>query len=306
MKFNFQQERDFSEKINATFQFISENFKPLIRLLLLFVAPLSILAGIFQGLFQSGFGAKTQALATEAGRQMGAGGGADAVLRMYSAMGQGIFTDTYYLLALLFSFLSSTILVLIVNGYIIEYATYGTPVNQDKIFDYVKKYAFKILIFSILSTILSFIGLIFCLVPGIYLGVCLSLGFLITMKEDLSFGDAMNRCFYLIKDKWWSTFGLLAIMYIIFMFASMALALPTGILTATSMIGGGNESMLKTLTVILYALIHIMSVMFYTLFAVAIAFQYFNLVEKKEGTGLLNQIGSIGKKPIDTNLEGEY
>jgi hypothetical protein len=39
---------------------------------------------------------------------------------------------------------------------------------------------------------------------------------------------------------------------------------------------------------------------------VAISFQYFNLVEKREGHGLKMLIEGIGQKKLDLNEDGEY
>jgi hypothetical protein len=39
---------------------------------------------------------------------------------------------------------------------------------------------------------------------------------------------------------------------------------------------------------------------------VAISFQYFNLVEKREANGLKMLIQEIGKKKLDLNEDGEY
>ncbi|MDX5436829.1 MAG: hypothetical protein LPK03_06515, partial [Pontibacter sp.] len=52
-KINFREERDFGEKLNATFYFIRTNFKALGNAMLLYVTPVALLAGIFSGLHQS-------------------------------------------------------------------------------------------------------------------------------------------------------------------------------------------------------------------------------------------------------------
>jgi hypothetical protein len=48
-----RQERDFGEKINATFTFVVENWRPLVNALLLLVLPISMLSGVFAALQQN-------------------------------------------------------------------------------------------------------------------------------------------------------------------------------------------------------------------------------------------------------------
>lgn len=48
-----QQERDFGDKINATFSFVSQNFKTLFLSLLYFAGPLGLIGGIANGIVQS-------------------------------------------------------------------------------------------------------------------------------------------------------------------------------------------------------------------------------------------------------------
>ena len=48
-----QQERDFGDKINATFSFVSQNFKTLFLSLIYFAGPLGLIGGIANGIVQS-------------------------------------------------------------------------------------------------------------------------------------------------------------------------------------------------------------------------------------------------------------
>ncbi|WP_332368767.1 hypothetical protein [Spirosoma telluris] len=47
------QQRDFGDKINVTFQYITQNFRSLSLALLYIVGPVALLAGIASGVFQS-------------------------------------------------------------------------------------------------------------------------------------------------------------------------------------------------------------------------------------------------------------
>ena len=47
------QERDFGQKMNASFEFASKNFAPLLKSLLFIAGPAALLSGIANGIFQS-------------------------------------------------------------------------------------------------------------------------------------------------------------------------------------------------------------------------------------------------------------
>ncbi len=51
-KIEFQRYRDFGQIINATFEFLRENFKQLAKAVIFLVGPFILLTGIFGGLYQ--------------------------------------------------------------------------------------------------------------------------------------------------------------------------------------------------------------------------------------------------------------
>ena len=145
----------------------------------------------------------------------------------------------------------------------------------------------------------------FVFMPGfMYLGITLSLFFVVRTQENLSIGAAFSRCFELIKGKWWSTFGLLLVMGIIQAMAGWIVMIPYYILIFVMGFSGEfdmlsdaeNLSMtIVTVTVVFYALNFIVSLLGSMLSYVALAFQYFNLVELKEATGLMQRLDTFGQ-----------
>jgi hypothetical protein len=139
-----------------------------------------------------------------------------------------------------------------------------------------------------------------------YFFVTYSLSPAIVAYEGIGALEAMSRAKFLIKDKWWSTFGLIMIIGIINSFVAMIFGAPAMIVTFMKVlkVGGGiygNVPLIVTTMISTVGQIVVSSLTY-----VAISFQYFNLVEKREGNGLKMLIEGIGQKKLDLNEDGEY
>jgi hypothetical protein len=148
--------------------------------------------------------------------------------------------------------------------------------------------------------------MVFLLIPGIYVAVVLSLALAVTLFEGTSFGDTWERCFKLIRDKWWSTFGLIVVMAIIVGIVGMIFAVPTAIIAffvSAKMLPDVSTAWLVVANVIALVGRTMLNAVLY----LAIGFQYTNLVERQEGRGLISAIDSIGtpSQPRNSN-DGEY
>ena len=144
----------------------------------------------------------------------------------------------------------------------------------------------------------------------VYVVVSLSLLF-IRAHEKIGFFEAMNRCFILIRDKWWSTFGLLIILSLIQSTIASMFLLPwyfNFFMTMMHSLDGSpvqEPSFIQELiNNIFMTLYFVVSFLLYSLPLIALAFQYFNLVELKEAKGLLSRIDSIGK-PMEVSGNDE-
>jgi hypothetical protein len=65
---------------------------------------------------------------------------------------------------------------------------------------------------------------VFCTV--VYLIVSVSLTYIVRAYEKKGFFDAIGRSFRLVRDKWWSTFGLIFVLYIVMMTISYIFLIP--------------------------------------------------------------------------------
>ena len=80
-----------------------------------------------------------------------------------------------------------------------------------------------IVAFFIVYSMISGVGLLFCLVPGIILGILLYVGDLAVILEDRGPLEALERSWHLVKgaSNWFYVFGLLVVMGLLIMIPSM-------------------------------------------------------------------------------------
>jgi hypothetical protein len=155
----------------------------------------------------------------------------------------------------------------------------------------------------VLIGIVSSIGFLFFVLPGIYLMITLSLALPIYLFEDEGIGTAFSKSFRLIKSKWWSTFGLLFVTSVIASIISYVFAIPfyaifLGDLFTSIGDSGSDPSAVFAAFSSWYAIVGIAVMMIgayitYLIPIIALGFQYFNLSERVEGRGIRNQINEF-------------
>ena len=129
------------------------------------------------------------------------------------------------------------------------------------------------------------------LLPVFYLGLfyvmfALSLFHIIWVREEFGFFATLRRCFYLIWGKWWSTFGLIFVMGMIIGLMVIVFFIPQSFLNVSTLLTPNSTPPNDLLVVAANTLSSMALIMMYPLLFLALAFQYFNLVERKEGEGL--------------------
>lgn len=331
-KIIFEQERDFSDKINATFSFVIANFKPFFLSLLYLTGPLILIGGIFNGLVQiaalevSGLSEKRGSENTSPAELFG---------EMIGKNTAYLFTANYFF-ALIFTFLGTIMVATTVFAFIVEYQYTEEPktITITMVWERVKSLFFTILssflsitlaLFVVLMIFVFFISLInsgagsgisaslsisltgiLAFATVLYLGVIFILNTPIVAFENIGVWEAFGRANYLIQQKWWSTFGLIMVIAIINYFLSLVFTAPSVFITVLKVlkIGGGMSENIPFIFTSVLATFG--SILVSSLTYVAISFQYFNLVEKKDGTSLKSQISTIGQKKTSENDGEEY
>lgn len=278
-KIEFNKVRNFGETLNATFNFIGQNFKKFLKSFIFIAGPFLLIQTIVQVYAYSNLYGNTRTGVVD-----------------FSIFGKLLLVYPFTILSLVF-------IQLVTYNYIILYKKYGKDgFTINDLWLACRRNFWRLLGISFLVGLMTGAATLLIIVPGIYVFIASSLAPFILLYEDISVGDAIGRSFNLIKGKWWFTAGILLVVYIVQVMFSYALMIPTMI--ATFVFGAHNiESDPTAPAAFLNGLMVIMSVLqnltefIYTFAMVALAFVYFSILERKEAKGLNDR--------LDKMLEGE-
>jgi len=278
---NLRVERSFSDKLNATFTFARQNFKQLAIVLLLLGFPLLVVGNLLMAYMQ---GIQPEYM----------GRGMDEVINYITSVG----------LSMIVLFVAYFWLHLVTISYIAEYAAGNRNITPAAVLKRAYANLGKVLGAGIATGFMLLIAALFLVIPAIYLAIVLSLLVMVIVMEGDPLFEAISRCFYLIKGKWWSTFGLLFVMGIIVGIMQIVFTLPAYIVNFIRVMYHHIVSF--DLITILTSIFSTIGVAFvYPLTFIALAFQYFNLVEMKESAGLKMEIEQSANTTTEKQ-EGEY
>jgi hypothetical protein len=284
---NFKQERDFGDLFNATFSFISQEFKRLGTAILYFVFPFFIVSAIAMTIYSVKAQEMSQALIQ---------GDKSDPFAIFSLLGSMM---GYVAVTMLISFIATSVLMCTVYGYIKLYIQKGPEgFTTNDVWLEVTKYFWKALIATIIVGIVVLVGIIFCVIPGIYLGVALFIIFPIMIFEEKSFGTSFSRSIKLINTNWWLTFGILIVTGIIIYVLAIFISIPSIILGFKSLFANmkANQIPLMDFSVGFYIINSITSLISQLLMVIPLvlsSFIYFSYVEKVEKPSLMDKIGQI-------------
>ncbi|GAA4375103.1 hypothetical protein [Hymenobacter koreensis] len=330
---HFLKERDFGQKIEASFDFVRAHFRPLGRALLYIVLPAMLISGILSGLMQA------QLMGMLVGwQEMAKSGNSAAVLSTMS----DFFSQPEYWGAVIGGLISFVLLTLTVYGYLVLRLEKETSeeVTVREVWQLVRqRFGGAILAFlglglvfvvgmmglglvlGILMSIMRNFVTVILFVVGLYgsifyFAVTLSLFFIIWMRERQGFFASLRRCFQLIWGKWWSTFGLLFVMGLLLMVVLIlvsAVVSLIGLPFISAEIGGDTPPINRVISVVSSCIQSVVALGLYPLLLLAPAFQYFNLVERKEQEGTYLLVDAIGQpatpvapRAVRPDEEGEY
>ena len=270
-KIEFRKVRDFGALLGVTFDYIKQNIKLLFKSNLLIGSPFILLAGVFMGIYQSSiFNFRVQ-----------------PEIEQFAIP---------FLFSMFFMMLSYLVIIIVTYSHLILYKnSEAGNFGIDDVWQNVKRNFWMILFTGIGYSILSFIGFVFLIVPGIYLSIALSIIFIVRLEERLNFFEAVSRCIKIVSGNWWFTFGIIIVVGMIQGFLGFILYVPNYIVTIFLAFAGvdSNTGDLGRVLYIISSIIATFGVLLYSISTIAIAFQYYNLVERKEAPGLVQQIEEI-------------
>lgn len=296
-KIEFMRYRDFGQILNSTFEFIRQNFLPLLKSLIFIIGPFLLITGILLGFYQK------------------------SVLTIFNITSFSQ-TGIIALLLIILIFLVTQMMLTTVYSFILIYLskTEFTPISIEEIWDSVKQNFYKVLglnavIFFLFLIYLTVFLLIIVAVSGgtsgsglgiflffilfillVFIMVKMCLAYMIMLYERTGIWASIQRSFYLTKNKWWFSFGLIFVLSLIQSLMGFIFQIPQYIIMVTTMFNSLDGSGVSGVTEILIMLTSIIAAFQYLLFSliiIALAFLYFSLVEQKEGKGLIERIESI-------------
>ncbi|OHX64709.1 hypothetical protein [Flammeovirga pacifica] len=151
-----------------------------------------------------------------------------------------------------------------------------------------------------LYLIILLLGLLFFIVPGIYISVTFALIFPIIAFEQKNIGDAISRCNLLIKDNWWSSFLFLIILSFITLFVTIFVlqfpSLLVGVFIGLNILQEGDAAIgtgLGNTITILSMITSCFNPLVFAVYQYGMCALYFSLREKKEAISILDEIDSL-------------
>ncbi len=155
---------------------------------------------------------------------------------------------------------------------------------------------------SFLVGLISGIGFIFCVIPGIYFGTVLATTYAIHVFENRNTTDSISYSFELIKGEWWITFATYLVIFILYYIITIIFSLPgiiysfINIFTMSQEATANPADMFDWIYVALNVLGMIGQYILYALIIISTALVYFNLNERKNFTGAMETIETLGKR----------
>ncbi len=286
---NFRRERDFGDHFNATFNFIIQEYKKLGMAILYFVVPFLLLSAISVTVYSL----KAQELS-----QMLVQNAQPDPFAFISVMGP---LFGFISIAMIISLISTTALLATVYGYIKLFILNGPDGFEiSDVWKQVKKQFFRVLPALIVIGIVVVAGMVLCIIPGIYMGVGLSIIFCIMIFEGKGFGESFSRSLSLINKNFWPTLGSLFIVTVILYILMVLVSLPSMLFGFKSILmnmkHGANAGLnLPVSYYIVNSITQLVTQVLSVIPIVLTAFIYFDVVEKVEKPSLLEKIEQINE-----------
>jgi hypothetical protein len=282
--FELQKHRDFGELISDTFTFFFRHWKGLV------LSELAICGIPLLGV------AVTASLQQTASFSEITRGGAP------NALAYGVF---YYTVAV-FALSIATIIGIFATGFAYVKAYQQNNGEQPTVTEVWVEFRQIIARFSIsqiLLMLLTFGGMICCVLPGVWLFPITCIIMAAIVFEDLNLSYAFGRGFDLVSNHWWETFGAIFVIYLIVQIAASIFVIP---LTVAGAAGAMlHKETPSAILGVLLGVVQSLGLLLLIIPVVTMSLSYFSLVEYKEGTSLLDKVNRIGIRDDRNDLPEE-
>ncbi|GAA3576747.1 hypothetical protein [Snuella lapsa] len=281
----FKKQRELADIITDTFGFIRVELKPFLKTVLK-------ISGPYLAIFLLAMAAYTYTVGD--------------IFNLSNFNGQTNNLLLLFFVIILFivsAMLAYTFATSAVLHYIESYINNNGNVNKEEVKHNTNDTIWSFLGLNVLKW-LTLIGSAFiCIFPIFYFMVPMTVVLCLFVFEKKDIGSSFSDSFKLIKDEFWITFATIFVLGLIVMVAGYAFSLPASIysfiklgvfsgeMDPTTMTSSFVDPVLILLNMISYLFQFILNF----ISVVGAAFIYFNLNERKNFTGTLERIQSIGK-----------
>jgi len=282
---NFKKQRELGSILTDTFKFVRLEGKTLFGLILKIASPallIVLLAYIYY--MQVTMGSFDILAAGTSGEAFGL----NIVLAFFVMIISGL---AFYAL------MYGTVL-----HYIKSYIKNDGIVIKEEVIAGVKSSFWSLIGLSFLVGLITGVGMIFCFIPGIYFGTVLATTYAIHAFENRGTTDSISYSFQLIKGEWWITFATYIVIFILYYIITIIFSLPgiiysfINIFTVSQEVTANPADMFDWVYITLNVIGMIGQYLLYALIVISTAFVYFNLNERKNFTGTMETIETLGKR----------
>ncbi|MDR0825507.1 MAG: hypothetical protein LBN74_10465 [Prevotella sp.] len=280
-KIKLYQSRDFGGNFDTSIAFIKQNYGAILKSLLIFIPVLLVAVYLFMDILTfstAGVYAQTDP--------------------------EGVFFSIFswkFFVGMLLIMVASYITYLYPFCYMVAYeeSTDGV-VNSADVWAKVRKSALPLIGYGIIYFILVLIGTMLCFIPGIIIGVYLSLYIYVYLVEDRGVVQTFQRSYDLVSHNWWVTFGLMILFWLIIIVISFVFTLPVygtmlGTLLKIDFLTGDIYIYITNL------IRYIVSFFLNPVLCLVLGVMYYSYRNKLEGISTYDEIDQIG-----TNRDTQY
>ena len=261
----FRKKREISDIFTDSFEFIRQEFKPISKLVAVYVLPFMLLYGVVQVYLQKNIISKIDFTDTES---------------LFENIGP-VYLNVF--LFALFGLFVQSLLIATYYSYIEVYVKKGKG-NFDLAEITPQLFSNGLLAIgaSLVIFIIVMFGLIMCFIPGIYFANTFSIAFIILIFEKKGLGNALIRSALLVKSQWWNTFLINIVGLIIIWVVSLIMSIPTMIAGLSVNIFSQSQTPTEfpDWYWVLIGISTVVSSILYIIPYTFLAFQYFNLDEQ--------------------------
>jgi|SRR5690625_967195 len=290
---HFKKERDLGEILSDTFKFIRLNYKPLIKVIVRAVGPVMLV------MLLSYFAYNFIVL-------KGSNGFLSAEFEKNISELTSKFAVTFFLgmvFIIVVSVLFYAIFYAAINFSVQSYIENNGEIKVEEVTEQVKYNWMSFFGLAFLAGMLMMAGMIFCVIPAVYLFVPLSLVFSIMVFNNMGITESLGYSFKLIKNNWWMSFLILFLMMIIYYIGASVFQIPAMIYTLIrTMISVGSSASISFSNIydwpyfVLSLLGSLAQFVLYVFFIVSTVFLFFSLDEKHNQTGAFEAIKNLGRE----------